>query len=411
MTSAGNLGTAAAEAGECRLNLRGVRPEADLAGLGRRRRFHIALGAVSGDDVSSVHAVPHSPAGARAKLRGVSMNRRKQVRPGPNGASVRSCVVALALLAGCCVPTRSIATEFLPGNLLVITQEVGNYTYPSYLIEVTPTGQEIQRVLIPRPGDQRARDVVIDDHGRAHVYNGTFDPRLSTFDPSSGTWEHRALAGWSCINNTTYGGIARTGSSVLVTDQLTFGPGQMPEEIVRFPRDGGVGDRPVTGKDYIDLALGLDGLIYALDANRAADGRYVDVYDPESLVYLRTITLPFGTEIRAIAVDASGSIFGASWHSTIYRFTPTGATVASVQITALGACYTGLTDIDISPDGYLFVGCAGWGQVLVTPSTLQAGQAHVFSFGWDFATTGTFVNERPVPVAPRSLGGVKALFR
>lgn len=322
-----------------------------------------------------------------------------------------ACAGVLALLAACGPAANANAAAFLPGNLLVITQEVGNYTYPSYLIEVTETGQEIQRFLIPRPGDERARDVVVDVQGRAQVYNGTFDPRLSTFDPAAGTWEHRTLDGWSCINNTTYGGIVATDLAVLVTDQMTFGPGQLPEGIVRFPLAGGPGDRPVTAKDYIDLALGLDGLLYALDAGHATDGRYVDVYDSGSLARLRTITLPFGTEIRAIAVDASGTIYGAGWNSVIYRFTPAGAIAASVPVTALGARYSGLNDIDVSPDGKLFVGCDDWGQALVTPASLQPGQTQVINFGWDFPTTGTFVPAQPVPVSSTGLGDLKALFR
>jgi hypothetical protein len=39
------------------------------------------------------------------------------------------------------------------------------------------------------------RDLVVTPDGLIRVYNGTFDPFLSTNDPSTGIWQHQTFTG------------------------------------------------------------------------------------------------------------------------------------------------------------------------------------------------------------------------
>ena len=58
---------------------------------------------------------------------------------------------------------------------------------------------------------ERARDVVLDSNGNAAIYNGTFDPRLTTYDPVAGTFANSVVPFWSTGNNVTFGGVAALG--------------------------------------------------------------------------------------------------------------------------------------------------------------------------------------------------------
>ena len=160
---------------------------------------------------------------------------------------------------------------------------------------------------IPPGGPQEdARDLAAGPDGRVHVYNGTFDPYLSTLD-TAGAWSHRTYAGWSTVNNTRYGGLALSGDYAFATDMWTGGTGDAPAGIVRFNLADGTATRFST-VDFIDLSVGQDNKLYALDYNATK----LYVFDPQTLAQERVITLPSyvnGTYpwYTSVAVNAAGA--------------------------------------------------------------------------------------------------------
>lgn len=251
------------------------------------------------------------------------------------------------------VVTVTPPPDFTAGNLLV--------TADNKLFECTRDGREVKLFLIPfgeptRPATEEARDLVYFSDKDVAVYNGTFDPYLSVFNLASRTWTHYSCAGWSTVNNITYGGLATFQNYVFATDMNTVGAEDAG--IVRFDRQDGYNckrwqdvDPPWT-TEYADVNIGLDGMLYAVEGVHASN---VDIHviDPDSLILRRTVTVP---SIRAIAVNASGDMFGVEFDGTIYHFDSDG----NVLNTDLIGSYVGeyrLGDIDISSDGAI-VACS-----------------------------------------------------
>lgn len=238
------------------------------------------------------------------------------------------------------------------GNLLV--------SQANRLFEYTPTGTLVQ--AIPILGDPAAagieadspRDVALSTAGRIHVYNGTFEPALSSLDIGGGSWRHDTFPDWNTVNNVSYGGIGTFSDFVYVTDMLSGGSG-----IVRFDTGSGyTGERFQDGTSYIDLTVGLDGVLYGLRSGEVA----VDRLDPVSMSLLGTVTLD--ESVRGIAVNAAGEIFGASWSGgTAYRFSSDGTTLASL---VLGG---NLIDIDLNGSGTVVIG-SRFGDVHLTSEAL-----------------------------------------
>ena len=242
-------------------------------------------------------------------------------------------VVFCLFLAVCEV---AAAGSFTPGNVLV--------TFDDEVREYTTAGSLVQTVAVPdNPGvTESVRDLVLEDDGILHVYNGTFDPLLATLD---GVWTDNTLAGWSTVNNVSYGGIAVIAGLIFVTDMATAGDGA-PRGIVRFDRtDGFSAIRFSDTVEYIDLTIGLDCVLYAL----RTDEETLDRFDPLTMGSLGSVTL--ANDVRAIAVAADGRIFAASWDGNLYHFDSSGAQVDSV---ASGT--NNLTDINLNSTGDLVVG-------------------------------------------------------
>ena len=108
----------------------------------------------------------------------------------------------------------------------------------------------------------------------------------------------------------------------------------------------------------IDVAVGLDGLVYALNPDGSPSGTRIFVYDPISMVLQRTIEML--TQNRAIAVNAAGHIFTVGGIESIRHYDPNG-----IQIGAT------LSDIDVDRDGNLLIASHG-GMIAVTTEALQS---------------------------------------
>src|SRR5262245_32800613 len=131
----------------------------------------------------------------------------------------------------------------------------------------TPTGALVSTNVIPTPtgGDIPARDLIVDGtvDTRTHIYNGTQAvPFLSSTIDDGETWTHRdGEVGWSTDNSNEMGGIAVFESSVFATDMTVSGDGN---GIIRWDLTDNTCQRVVSGTDYVDLTIGLDGKLYAL---------------------------------------------------------------------------------------------------------------------------------------------------
>lgn len=294
---------------------------------------------------------------------------------------------------------------------LVSTARGATWTAESLLIsssnvlyEVSPNGTQIQSFTIPSIGDARARDIVMDSSGRVHVYNGTFDPFLSTFDPATENWQHRTFPGWSTVNNGTYGGIGVFGDSVFLTDMRTFGDNGADEAqgIIRFDFSSQTFTRFATNIEPIDLTVGFDGRLYALHPGGSPGGRFVEVYDPNTLAHLDTISLAdiFGhTAHRSIAVDADGSMLIADWDGDLQKIDSDGNLLNDTQLVGdwIGRPISAsLYDVDVGPNGTIAIG-SRFGEVFVSDNNFSA----VSDF--DLGGSGIFVAFVTVVPEPSAL--------
>ena len=120
------------------------------------------------------------------------------------------------------------------GNLLVSSALFGQV--PT-LYEVTPDGVVVQQTEIPNPTTvvtELPRDVVVDGFGRAQIFNGTFNPRLTTVDPVANTTTSTYMPYWSSSNSQTAGGIAALGNFIFASDQKVGAEQATGQGIVRF---------------------------------------------------------------------------------------------------------------------------------------------------------------------------------
>ncbi len=212
----------------------------------------------------------------------------------------------------------------LAGNLLATTEVPGASNYN--LRQYTQTGALVNSQPIPQaPGSteyEDARGLSVGPSGAVNIYDGTFTPSLATLSGSPATWSFQTFTGWSTVNNISYGEVAAYKNFVFASDMATYGDSQQPlNGIVRFDSTGGSPVRFGAGTDYIQVALGRDGLLYGLSSGGA-----VHVFDPDTLSAVRTFSLTGGpdSDIRSIAIDPSGTIFAASWGGYVAQYNTNG---------------------------------------------------------------------------------------
>jgi outer membrane protein assembly factor BamB len=322
-------------------------------------------------------------------------------------ARIRSSCVSLCLILGAVILLGSTASAapLTPGDLLAVVV-MSPFPFPSYLVELSPDGSQLQWFPVPDVGDSFARDVVVDAQGRAYVFEGETRPYLDALDPASGLWTSRTAAGWGTTDAYGHGGVALAEGAVLVTNTWNQG-------LIRFdlPLGSATPDRPVIAADYRNIVNGLDGLVYALDSQGGQDGVAVDVLDPGSLARLRRITLPTGLSARAVAVDAAGRIFVASWQAAVYRLSPDGTLQASATFSAFGLFPRALIDIDVSAAGQVILGSSTGGVVITTTDFDHARTFAVNLGNYGVATyVGIVPTGNATPALRSTWGELKARF-
>lgn len=206
------------------------------------------------------------------------------------------------------------------------------------------------------------RDVVVDGNGRVFIYNGTgtgIQPddavKLTVYNSVTGDWDHYdGPAGWSSWESNqsspAFGALALYQDYVFASDTVRSGD---EKGIIRFDMANGFSaQRFADTESYIDLSLGLDGLLYGLQL----DFKEVDVFDPATPgldMVAGPITLETGgtsTRIVSIAVDAAGNIFGVETFGDIHKFDPaSGLSLAELDVSPSFE----VTDIDLEADGTL----------------------------------------------------------
>lgn len=199
---------------------------------------------------------------------------------------------------------------------------------------------------------EQLRDFVITPDRTLHLYAGTFEPTLQSYNWQSSDIENtQTYAGWSTANNISYGGIDYYQNYVFVTDMKTYGSNEdVAKGIIRFSQTEESATRFAEEGNFIDLTVGLDNLIYGLESY----GK-ISVYDPESLELVRSFTLQDKyNDYRGIAVNAEGEIFSAAWSGDIYYFDPQGSILDVNRANTSGIIdlnTNNFNDINISPDG------------------------------------------------------------
>jgi len=249
-----------------------------------------------------------------------------------------------------------------PGNLLVTHSTTGSSGF-SLLQEYTPAGELVRTVQLPSFTGPSAdvRDLVVDRQGNVQIYNGTAQPRLTTYDPLAETLTHQTFAGWNTMEEKAGGGLAAWRNFVYATDQLLSGENPLTDAgIIRFDIETGAVQRFVDDGNFIDLAIGRDGLLYALGPGGAATSRFLRVFDPLTMVRIRQISNLPG-DLRAITVAANGDIYGvrnspnAAINPYVYRYDRNGFLIAAYRIRLPGgdmpAAEADFNDIDLSEDG------------------------------------------------------------
>ncbi len=300
----------------------------------------------------------------------------------------RGCLARLLGLAAVILPTLLRAAPFGTGNILVTQYHP---TGPYSVYEYTPAGSLVQEIEVPVPGDVFPRDLCVDATGRLHVFNGTFSPYLSTFDPATTNWTHHTAADWGIANNVYSGGLGFWNDFVFVPDSLPIGG--WTAGILRFDTaDNYSAKRFANTGEFVQVTIGRDGLLYALGPGGSPSRYRLDVYDPFSTLHLRTIPLPVAA--GGFDVDASGHIFATGWTTDpkIYELDENGVILKQLNT---GITYMG--DINLSADGRLAIGAGR--NILLTDVSLSGFQSFQAVGPWTTAAFVTWV-DAPQGAAP-----------
>jgi hypothetical protein len=225
----------------------------------------------------------------------------------------------------------ALATPLTPGSVLV---SFGS----DFIGEFSRDGTLLQGIRVPYPGPDRpntetVRDIVLNSDGTLAIFNGTFHPYMTVWNPTDNSFTSDTLSGWVSDGN---GAIATLKNFVFVADNSN--PTGSTSGVVRFDRSSpGTAQRFHSIYPY-DLAIGLDGLLYVL----GVDEKTVEVFDPQTMTPLRTLALP--RQIFSITANADGDIIGAYNMGGLVEFDPLGNLLTLVPGLGLG-------DVVLGSDG------------------------------------------------------------
>jgi hypothetical protein len=286
----------------------------------------------------------------------------------------------------------------LAGNLLITSEVPGTLAYN--LKEYTQQGALVSSQPIPQaPGSteyEDARGLSVDPSGNVNIYDGTFTPSLATLSAATQTWSFQTFDGWSTVANISYGEVAAYKNFVFASDMFTYNGGE-PNGIVRFDSSGGTPVRFAQGNDFIQVTLGQDGVLYGLQ------GTTVKTYDPDTLAAGRTFTLQGGpdSDIRSIAVDASGQILAATWGGYLAEYDASGQFIPNHSIRLPGQFGGGenLINVALDTDGQVAVG-GRFGEIYLTDESLANVQTIQTNQWVTFVTFDHYIGTGQQAVTP-----------
>lgn len=281
-------------------------------------------------------------------------------------------------VAGINFAEQRLFTPFVPGNLLVTRS---SFLDNDLLLEYTTDGQLVQAIVIPGTAEESrliAKDLVLDSRGNLQIYHGCDDVRLTTFTPVTATFSQTLVPGWDMGNTfDQWGDIAAFGQYVFANEQVA--DGGTADGVIRFNvRDlsytrfsGGFG--LVT-----DLTVGLDGLLYTLDAT--VNKTTILVHNPETMDLVRAFDI--SQRLHSVAVDAGGNLFAIT-DTGLKHYTSEGVLVKSAPNV------NGL-DIAIDSSGSTLVIPADlWITTIATATTYDADNEPRFQQPSSFPLPGT----------------------
>ena len=295
---------------------------------------------------------------------------------------------------------ESLETRVLLAGDILFVSEVPGAANDFHLMRYSQSGTRISSVQVPTaaPNDlsQAARGVAVDQNGNINVYNGTFSPVLSSYSPSTGTWQanNQTLAGWSTGNNVSYGGLTAYKNYIFASDMATAAPGG-PSGIVRFDITGETAPtRFATDIAFAKVSIGQDGSLYGLGGIYPSQ---ITVYDPDTMTQVGSVDLQFSAngpdlDVRGIAVDGKGEIFTATWDGYIGKYDSSGKLLAYLHPGG------SLTDMTLDTDGQIVTSDRN-GVVHLTNTSLSAITSFTTGQNNGFVTFDHFIDVTP-PVAP-----------
>lgn len=234
-------------------------------------------------------------------------------------------------------------------------------THDNTLLELALDGRKIASSSIPYPGgrtlSEDARDLTAVGTSQVAVFNGTFRPYLSVASTATGstiTWKtHRTATNWSVANNTSYGGLTAGGGVVYAADMQSGN--DATGGVIAFSGST-FAPKAYVGDQHIDLNVGQNGKLYGLHRN-GTDVDLLGLPSPTKVGEIK-LTSVLSSTVRAVAVDANGTIYGAGWDGNAYRFSASGARIDKL---ALGA--GPLIDVDLN--GSLLAFSSSQGKVVL----------------------------------------------
>ena len=225
-----------------------------------------------------------------------------------------------------------------------------------------------------------ARDLIVDEQGNFHVYNGTFTVSLLSSDATGESITQNVIPGLSTAGNVTFGGIARQGNVVFLSDQGTLQNGE-PQGIVRVNLEDQSFDRIATDLDVRigggprDINISLDGTLLAVTGISDSIFRY----DSQSGELLNVIDpIERITDIRGVAGAADGTVFVTTFGGEIFQLDNDGNMLGSLEVNGrpnpFGPAFNSrLHDIDIAPDGQIAIGTID-GDIILTTTALASAE-------------------------------------
>lgn len=287
----------------------------------------------------------------------------------------------------------------LAGDLLVSTEVPGQLNYN--LMEYSQQGALVHSQKIPQSPTateyQEARGLTVDPSGDVHIVDGSYSAFLDTYSPGqTPAWSYQTAPGWALGGNISYGEAAAYKNYVFASSMGSANGS--PYGIIRFNTACGAPTLFATGTSAYQVTLGLDGNLYELVGKgyEPYPNPTINEYNPDTLALVRSFHLStaFMSDIRSIAVDASGNVYAADWSAGVTKYDPNGTPLKS-----LGNFGQNLMNVAIDDDGQIAIG-GRLGGVYLTNESLDSLQSFQTNQWQVFVTFDHYIGVVPQVVTP-----------